>query len=102
MHWDDDDWHAPWRLRYQVEALERGTFDICGVDHVLFVDARAGQAWNVMAPNSLRWVCGATLAIVSPFGARIVSPTSIWARILASSSARVTHASGSWKTIGFS
>ena len=22
-HWDDDDWSAPWRLGYQVAALER-------------------------------------------------------------------------------
>src|SRR5215204_4099526 len=21
LHWDDDDWHAPHRVRYQVEAL---------------------------------------------------------------------------------
>ncbi|MGA7201112.1 MAG: glycosyltransferase [Candidatus Cybelea sp.] len=68
VHWDDDDWHAPWRLRYQVDALERGSFDMCGVDHVLFVDARAGQAWEyVQAPNSLRWVCGATLCYRKSF-----------------------------------
>ena len=71
VHWDDDDWHAPWRLRYQVDSLERGPFDICGVDHVLFVDADAAQAWEyVQAPNSLRWVCGATLCYRKSFWSR--------------------------------
>ena len=28
MHWDDDDWHAPHRLRYQVYCLERQFLDL--------------------------------------------------------------------------
>lgn len=62
VHWDDDDWYAPWRLRYQVGALEDEGFDICGIDRVLFVDGAAGRAWEYVQPaNRLRWVCGATL-----------------------------------------
>src|SRR4051794_32898895 len=30
-HWDDDDWMAAWRLRYQVEELMRFDADICGL-----------------------------------------------------------------------
>src|SRR5688572_17330800 len=29
VHWDDDDWMAPWRLRYQVTEMMRTQSDIC-------------------------------------------------------------------------
>ena len=68
VHWDDDDWHASWRLRYQVEALENGNFDMCGVDRVLFVNAEANEAWEYVHPSSsVRWVCGATLCYRKSF-----------------------------------
>src|SRR6266705_5371569 len=31
MHWDDDDWSAPNRIRYQVEALKNGGAELCGL-----------------------------------------------------------------------
>ena len=46
VHWDDDDWYAPWRLAYQVEALESGGLDICGVGSAFFVDAAMRRAWE--------------------------------------------------------
>ena len=39
-HWDDDDWHAPRRLRCQVEALLAANADLCGLKTLLFYDAR--------------------------------------------------------------
>jgi glycosyltransferase involved in cell wall biosynthesis len=62
LHWDDDDWYAPWRLRYQVGALESGQFDVCGLNRVFFVDASKELAFEYVYPASGRpWVCGATL-----------------------------------------
>lgn len=62
IHWDDDDWHAPWRLRYQADALIAGNLDLCGFARVLFVDANAGQAWEYVHQGSApRWVCGGSL-----------------------------------------
>src|SRR5690349_6969382 len=34
VHWDDDDWSAPWRLSYQVEQLRQAQADICGLNRV--------------------------------------------------------------------
>lgn len=62
VHWDDDDWHAPWRLSRQVQQLESGGFDICGLDRAFFVDARLGHAWEYIHPRTtMAWVCGASL-----------------------------------------
>jgi ADP-heptose:LPS heptosyltransferase/glycosyltransferase involved in cell wall biosynthesis len=62
LHWDDDDWYAPTRLRYQVESLLGAEADLCGIDHVFFMDPRAGQAWEYVYPaGAAPWVHGATL-----------------------------------------
>ena len=61
-HWDDDDWYAPSRLRYQIEELLASGADICGIDRVFFMDTRASQAWEYVYPaGGAPWVCGATL-----------------------------------------
>src|SRR5215510_13594705 len=31
VHWDDDDWMAPWRLSYQVSKLIETDADLCGL-----------------------------------------------------------------------
>ncbi len=68
LHWDDDDWYAPWRLAYQVEKLDWGGFDVCGLDRAFFVDARLEQAWEYVYRNtSLPWLCGATLCYRKSF-----------------------------------
>jgi glycosyltransferase involved in cell wall biosynthesis len=62
VHWDDDDWSAPWRVSYQVATLEREGADVCGLDRVLFYDPRAARAWRYTFPRGARpWVYGATL-----------------------------------------
>lgn len=68
VHWDDDDWHAPWRLSYQVDQLERGDLDVCGLDRAFFVNERANQAWEYVHPRAtMPWVCGATLCYRKAF-----------------------------------
>src|SRR5580700_502335 len=34
LHWDDDDWYAPWRISYQVSQLLESDLDICGLDRL--------------------------------------------------------------------
>jgi glycosyltransferase involved in cell wall biosynthesis len=62
VHWDDDDWMAPWRLRYQVNNLCSVQADICGLAKILYYDPRAERAWQyVYPPGGRPWVAGNTL-----------------------------------------
>jgi len=58
-HWDDDDWHAPWRLSYQVTSLLVQQADLCGLDTLWFFDALKNQGWQFRytAP-ARRWLAG--------------------------------------------
>jgi glycosyltransferase involved in cell wall biosynthesis len=68
IHWDDDDWMAPWRLRYQVDHLQTAQADICGLDRVLFYDPRLERAWNYVYPTGANpWVAGGTLCYTRAF-----------------------------------
>jgi hypothetical protein len=67
-HWDDDDWHAPHRLRYQVEALFQAGADLCGLKTLLFFDIRTGQAWRYTYPDGQRaWLAGGSLLYTRAF-----------------------------------
>jgi GT2 family glycosyltransferase len=44
-HWDDDDWHAPHRLRYQVGSLLEAGAEVRGITTLLFYDLQTGRAW---------------------------------------------------------
>lgn len=62
VHWDDDDWMAGWRLRYQVENLRRQQADVCGLDSLLWLEAGSTQAWQYVYPKAARpWLAGGTL-----------------------------------------
>ena len=62
LHWDDDDWYAPHRIRTQVDALCTGDAELCGLDRVLFFDPRKPAAWEYIYPaGGAPWVYGATL-----------------------------------------
>jgi len=62
LHWDDDDWYAPNRIRLQVEALRDSGADACGIDRALFVDPRVPAAWEyIYPPSAAPWVYGAAL-----------------------------------------
>jgi glycosyltransferase involved in cell wall biosynthesis len=45
-HWDDDDWYAPDRLRYQVTPILAGDADITGLDSTYVLDASRGEFWT--------------------------------------------------------
>lgn len=72
VHWDDDDWSAPWRISYQVGELLRRGADICGLRSLLFYDERDGAAWRYSYPDraSRPWVAGGTLCYTKGYWAR--------------------------------
>src|SRR6185437_10484062 len=39
LHWADDDYHAPWRVEYQVKHLQSSGSDLTAPTHFLRVDA---------------------------------------------------------------
>jgi hypothetical protein len=56
-HWDDDDWVAGWRLRYQVDALLEQGADIVGLQTLLYLDPVAHRAWQYRyLPSGRGWV----------------------------------------------
>ncbi len=68
VHWDDDDWSAPWRVRYQVDQLLAARADVGGLARVLFYDPTAGEGWEYEYPRAAApWVYGATLAYTRAF-----------------------------------
>ena len=71
VHWDDDDWMAPWRLSYQVKRLVESGADLCGLDRVWFLEHEGHRAWQYVYPRSQRrWLCGGTLAYQRSFWLR--------------------------------
>jgi glycosyltransferase involved in cell wall biosynthesis len=68
VHWDDDDWMAPWRLSYQVNALIESQADICGLNRLLFYNPFSDQAWRYSYPPKGRsWLAGGTLCYRKSF-----------------------------------
>ncbi len=63
VHWDDDDWYPPWRVRVQLRALLDRPADVCGTSRISYYDAGADRAWEYRygVPGS-GWVAGNTLA----------------------------------------
>jgi glycosyltransferase involved in cell wall biosynthesis len=71
VHWDDDDWMAPWRLSYQMACLFEHHVDICGLDTILYYDLKREQAWQYIYPqDSKPWVAGNTLCYTKAFWRR--------------------------------
>jgi glycosyltransferase involved in cell wall biosynthesis len=46
VHWDDDDWYAPDRIRYQVEPLLAGAADVSGLIATHFYSLRSDTFWS--------------------------------------------------------
>lgn len=44
--WDDDDWHAPDRLRHQLAPLAAGAADICALRADIFFDLERWSFWR--------------------------------------------------------
>lgn len=45
-HWDDDDWYAPNRLRYQVGPILNGSADITGLENEFVMTLPHGEFWT--------------------------------------------------------
>lgn len=61
-HWDDDDWYAVRRLKYQVSALQQAQTDVCGINHLLYYDLQKQNAYQYIYPANQRvWLLGSSL-----------------------------------------
>ena len=71
VHWDDDDWYPPWRLRRQVAALVERGGDLCGTSQVSYYNPATDQAWEYRyGAAGAAWVAGNTLAYRKSFWQR--------------------------------
>jgi glycosyltransferase involved in cell wall biosynthesis len=61
VHWDDDDWYPPWRVRAQVDAIAAGA-ELCGTSRLFYVDRERTRAWRYAYGGSEPFVGGNTLA----------------------------------------
>ncbi len=62
LHWDDDDWYAPERIRKQVAALLEQDGEICGLRQMLFFEPRTQRVWLYEYPvDQKRWLTGGSL-----------------------------------------
>ena len=74
-HWDDDDWIASHRLRYEVTELERRQADLCGAARQIYYDPATERAWLYEYPPRLRrWLAGNTLCYRKEFWKRNTFP----------------------------
>ena len=75
MHWDDDDWAAPHRIRYQVAEMLREGTEVCGLRQMLFHELASGKTWLYSYPPNLRmWVAGGSMLYTKNFWQRSPFP----------------------------
>ena len=75
LHWDDDDWMAPRRIRCQVEALLRDGAEVCGLPRLLFHEPDSGRTWLYRyAANDNSWLAGGSLLYTRDFWRRSPFP----------------------------
>lgn len=67
VHWDDDDWMAPWRLSYQARRLVESEVDACGLVRLFFYAPDSGQAWEYNYSGPEPWLAGGTLCYTQSF-----------------------------------
>ena len=61
-HWDDDDWYADRRLKYQVNAIQANGIDLCGINNLLYYDVPLKNAYRYIYPTNQRtWLLGSSL-----------------------------------------
>lgn len=62
MHWDDDDWMAPYRISYQVRELLASNSQICGTQQMYFYEYSTNKCWLYKYPSNARpWLAGGSL-----------------------------------------
>jgi glycosyltransferase involved in cell wall biosynthesis len=75
LHWDDDDWSAPGRIRCQVEALLGAGAEVCGLRQMLFYEVGTGQVWLYSYPSRQNnWLAGGSLLYTRAFWRRSPFP----------------------------
>jgi len=76
LHWDDDDWSAPRRIRKQVSALLDAGADVCGMPRMLYYDLRARRTWlyEYADAEHRRWLAGNSLLYTRDFWQRTPFP----------------------------
>jgi glycosyltransferase involved in cell wall biosynthesis len=57
-HWDDDDWYAPDRLRYQVSALLAEAADMTGLINSYALELPGGDFWTILPTLHRRMFVG--------------------------------------------
>jgi glycosyltransferase involved in cell wall biosynthesis len=57
-HWDDDDWYAPQRLRWQVAPLLAGEADLTGLENSFMLELPGGRFWNTQESLHRRMFVG--------------------------------------------
>jgi hypothetical protein len=57
-HWDDDDWYAPDRLRYQVMPILAGTGDLTGLENAFVLELPGGALWRTKPELHARMFIG--------------------------------------------
>src|SRR5436190_24369310 len=46
-HWDDDDWYAPDRLRYQAAPIIQGRAELTGLENSFVLQLPQGEFWGI-------------------------------------------------------
>lgn len=63
VRWDDDDWHAPWRLSYTAANIDQHPgVEILGTRSMLFYNLLGQRLWRYDFPADERNLCGGSLA----------------------------------------
>lgn len=68
--WADDDWHAPYRLGMQAEALQSSGLEVCGSDRMICWDLRrdvAARYWWEPVRVTSAYLLGGTLLMRRSF-----------------------------------
>ncbi len=61
-NWDDDDWYAARRIKYQVETLQNKRTEICGINRLFYYDFCNNSAYQYIYPPDQRtWLLGSSL-----------------------------------------
>lgn len=72
VHWDDDDWYSPDRLRYQVSPIVAGVADLTGLENAFVLQLPAGEFWTTDAHLHQR------MFVENVHGGTLVYRKSIW------------------------
>ena len=61
-NWDDDDWYAERRLKYQIDNLLHKGTEVCGINHLYYYDLCNNCAFQyVYPPDERTWLLGSSL-----------------------------------------